>query len=336
MKILLVVILAAVAWWLWEKARRKTHAVEAGHQARIALPFEREFELFHNPLSLCSMKARVCLAELGIPYASHAIDLIETGAYENIRPAFLAVNPAGTVPVLVHDGHPVYESHEQIRYAADHAPPGSPRLVPDDPALAAEMQRWIDRSSLTGDPLEHGDASAGNAVPGLTVPIFAAMIDRIALWKIVEGLLFHIDKRRPLVFLVLKLRGLEKLAKLRPVVGVIRRSHRQMGEHLDALEQQLRDGGGPWILGATYSLADVSWSVIFERLAQVDCEGVHLRADLRPECTAYWERLKARPSYRAAILDHPHPTIAYGTQRLKDAKAADPALRDALEGTASG
>ena len=26
------------------------------------------------------------------------------------------VNPAGTVPVLIHNGHPVYESHEQIVY----------------------------------------------------------------------------------------------------------------------------------------------------------------------------------------------------------------------------
>ena len=26
------------------------------------------------------------------------------------------VNPAGTVPVLIHNGHPIYESHEQIVY----------------------------------------------------------------------------------------------------------------------------------------------------------------------------------------------------------------------------
>jgi glutathione S-transferase len=332
MKFLLAAAAAAVAWWLWESTRRKTHAVAAGYQPDTLLPFEQEFELYHNPLSLCSMKARVALAELEIPYRDHAVDLIETGAYENIRPAFLAVNPAGTVPVLVHVGHPVYESHEQIRYAADHAPHGSPKLVPEDPARAAEMQRWIDRSSLTGDPLEHGDDSAGNAVPGLTVPIFAAMIDRIALYKIVEGLLFHIDKRRPVVFLLLKLVGLENLAKLRPATGIIRRSHRQMATHLDALENQLRNHGGPWILGDCYSLADVSWSVIFERLAQVDCEGVHLRDDLHPECTRYWARIKARPSYRAAILEHSHPTIAYGTQRLKECKAAKPALRRVLEG----
>jgi len=325
MKLLLAAAAAASLWWFWENTRRKTHAVSAGYQPDIELPFEQEFELYHNPLSLCSMKARVALAELEIPYADHPIDLIETGAYENIRPAFLAVNPAGTVPVLVHLGHPVYESHEQIRYAADHAPPASPKLVPDDPARAAEMQRWIDRSSLTADPLEHGDDSAGNAVPGLTVPIFAAMIDRIALYKIVEGLLFHSDKRRPLVFLLLKLIGLENLAKLRPATGIIRRSHRQMAAHLV-------DGGGPWILGDHYSLADVSWSVIFERLAQVDCEYLHLRDDWHPECARYWARLKDRPSYRAAILEHSHPTIAYGTQRLKDIKAANPALRNALEG----
>ena len=42
--------------------------------------------------------------------------------------------------------------------------------------------------------------------------------------------------------------------------------------------------------------------------------------------------MKDRPAYREAILDHSHPTIAYGTNRLKQAKAADPDLRVALEG----
>jgi len=159
-------------WWLWEKSRRVTHPVPEGHRPDIALPHDHEFELYHNALSLCSMKVRFCLSELGIAYASHPIDLIETGAYENIRPAFLSVNPGGTVPVLVHRGHPVFESHCQIRYAAAHAPAGTPALTPSDAALRAEMERWIDLSSITHDPLEHGDESAGNAVPGLTLPLF--------------------------------------------------------------------------------------------------------------------------------------------------------------------
>ena len=64
----------------------------------------------------------MCLAELGIPYKSHHIHLIETESYENLSRHFLAVNPGGLVPVLVHQGHPIYESHDQIRYAAEHSP----------------------------------------------------------------------------------------------------------------------------------------------------------------------------------------------------------------------
>ena len=328
----LVGVGVALAWWAWESSRRKRHPVPHGYRPEIELPHEREFELYHNALSLCSMKTRVCLAELEISYESHPIDLIETGAYENIRRAFLAVNPGGSVPVLVHDGHPVYESHLQIRYAAEHAPVGSPRLAPEDPGLRAEMERWIDRSSITEDALEQGDESAGNAVPGLTLPLFAAMIERIPYWRILEGALFHFDRRRPFVFLIFKLCGLSQLARISPAMKVLARSRRQLGVHLDALEEKLLKEGGPWILGESFSLADVSWLVIFERLAQADCLHVFLGPGHRPHCAAYWEGLRSRPSYRQAILDHGHVMIDYGTKRLREAKAADSTLRVALEG----
>jgi glutathione S-transferase len=319
--LLLALLVGFAAWWAVENGRRTRHPVVPGLRPDVALPHEQEFELYHNALSLCSMKTRVCLAELGVPYRSHPVDLIETGCYENIRAAFLAVNPGGTVPVLVHQGHPVYES-----------PSGSPRLVPEDPELAREMQRLVDASSLTEDPIEHGDESAGNAVPGLTLPLFAAMIDHIATWKILEGLLFHFDKKRPLVFLLFKAVGLSRLGRIAPAMKILARSRRQMAAHLDALEKQLRESRGPWLLGEAFSLADVSWLVIFERLAQADCLQVFVGGDRRPECAAYWERLTGRPGYRHAILDHAHPTVVRGTERLRAAKAADPALRDALEG----
>ena len=333
--LLIALLVAAVSWWALENNRRKTHAVPAGHQPDITLPHSDEFELYHNALSLCSMKARVCMAELRVPYKSHPIDLVETGCYENIRASFLQVNPGGTVPVLVHQGHPIYESHEQIRYAGRHALPGSPSLIPGDAALQAEMELWIDRSSIVGDPMKEGERSAGNAIPGLTLPLFAAMIDRISTWKILEGLLFHFDKRRPLVFLLLKVRGLGKLGAIGPLVKVLARSRRQLGVHLDALEEQLEKTGGPWILGEAFTLADVSWLVIFERLVQADSLHVFLGDGKRSGCAAYWERLKARPSYREAILDHSHPMIAYGTAQLRSHKEADPALREALEGSPS-
>jgi len=330
---LLVAAAGALAWWTWERRQRRTYPVPPGLQTDISLPYEQEFELYHNALSLCSMKTRVCLAELGVAYRSHPIDLVETGSYETLSRHFLKVNPGGTVPVLVHEGHPVYESHEQIRYAAAHAPAGAPSLVPDDPALRSEMEGWIDRSSLTKDPLAEGHLSAGNAVPGLTLPLFAAMIDRIGYSKILVGLLFHFDRKRPLMFLLFKFRGLAKLPGMTPFVKMIARSRRQMGEHLDALEAQLEKSGGPWILGEQYTLADVGWLVVVHRLVQADSLHVFLGEGKRPACTAWWGRVVARPGYREAILEHSHPTVAYGAERLQKSKAVDPSLRVALEGS---
>jgi glutathione S-transferase len=323
---------ALVVAWAVERRRRRIHPVPPGHRPEISLPFEAPFELHHNAFSLCSMKTRVCLAELGIPYASHPVDLIETGAYENVRPRLLRVNPGGTVPVLVHEGHPIYESHEQIRYAARFAAAGSPSLVPDDPARASEMEAWIDRASLTPDPLSHGDESAANAVPGLTVPLFATMIETIPYWRIVEGLLFHFDRARPMLFLLLKWRGVEGLPRIAPVARAIARSRRQLGAHLDALEAQLEKEGGPWILGPQYTLADVSWLVVLERLRQVDMESAFLGGGQRPHTAAYGARLRERPAYREAIVGHAHPAIDRGRRRLVEAKAQHPELRALLEG----
>jgi glutathione S-transferase len=318
--------------WLVEKQRRKTYPVPAGYQGDIEFPHDEDFELYHNALSLCSMKTRLCLAELGVPYKSHHIDLIETGCYENIRPRLLAINPGGTVPVLLHQGHPIYESHEQIRYAAKFAPDGAPSLIPDDPSRREEMEDWIDRSSLTADPLANAHKTAGNAVPGLTLPLFVTMVEKIPYWRIAEGLLFHFDKMRPMMFSFFKLRGIENLAKMPPAAKTIANSRREMGTHLDALETQLAKSGGPWILGEMFTLADVSWLVILERLRQANAEAAFLGNGKRPRIERYWERLKSRPAYTEAILDQSHPAIEYGTRRIKEARADSPALRECLDG----
>src|SRR6056300_1787094 len=79
-----------------------------------------EWTLYHNDFSLCSRKVRICLHETGLDYESKHIDLIETGKYEVASKEFLKINPSATVPVLLHNGRPIYESHEQIKYIFNH------------------------------------------------------------------------------------------------------------------------------------------------------------------------------------------------------------------------
>ena len=54
--------------------------------------------------------------EAEVEFKSIHVMLPPSGSYDTKTAAFLAINPAGTVPVLVHNGHPIYESHEQVKY----------------------------------------------------------------------------------------------------------------------------------------------------------------------------------------------------------------------------
>jgi glutathione S-transferase len=64
-------------------------------------------ELYHFWSSVCSVRCRMALEEKGVPWTSRYIDLFKFG---QMQPEYLAINPRGVVPTLVHDGTPVRES----------------------------------------------------------------------------------------------------------------------------------------------------------------------------------------------------------------------------------
>lgn len=306
-------------------------ALAGGIHPEITLPHTQEWELYHNSFSLCSKKLRVCLAELGLPYRSHHIHLIETGGYENVSRGYLRINPAGLVPVLVHNGHPVYESHDQIVYTAECAGMRGVELLPRDPETRKLVDYWIDCASLVGDATQGTERRAGHCVPGLTFPLFATMVRYIPYREILRGLLTHPNKERPLFFAVLKFRGVGGLPRLSPVMKIVQRSRDHMGAHLDALGILLDKHGGPWIAGDRFTLADVSWVVILDRLAEADWDRHFWSDGQRPTIAAYWQRLQARPSYASEIEAVRCPVTRQGMSDLKEVKTSDPKLRASLE-----
>lgn len=97
--------------------------------------------LHHLWLSPFCRKVRVALAEKGLDFELKAENLWER------RPAFLAMNPAGEVPVLVEDdGTVVADSGAICEYLEELSP--DPALIPGaDAAQRAEVRRlvvWFD------------------------------------------------------------------------------------------------------------------------------------------------------------------------------------------------
>ncbi|MGP1676685.1 MAG: glutathione S-transferase family protein [Burkholderiales bacterium] len=74
-----------------------------GAAFRAATPVE----LYHSTHSTCSQKVRICLAEKGLAWTGHHLNLRR---FDQLKPEFLALNPAGVVPVLVDGGQVLIES----------------------------------------------------------------------------------------------------------------------------------------------------------------------------------------------------------------------------------
>lgn len=64
-------------------------------------------------------------------------EYIEQDPY-NKSPEWLAINPRGLIPVIVHNGKSIYESHVCIEYI-DESWPNEPRLLPKDPYQRAKL-----------------------------------------------------------------------------------------------------------------------------------------------------------------------------------------------------
>lgn len=94
--------------------------------------------LYHSPISTCSQKVRLCLHEKGLAFHSRVVNL---GAFEHLTPEYLAINPNGVVPSLVHDDVTVIDSSVIMEYL-DEAFPETP-LMPVDLGHRARVRAWM-------------------------------------------------------------------------------------------------------------------------------------------------------------------------------------------------
>lgn len=94
--------------------------------------------LYHNPKSR-SASARVLLEALGVPHGVVPVDLAKG---DNRTPEFLALNPLGKLPTLVHGDAVITEQVAITIYLADRFPDAGLAPAFDDPQRGAYL-RWL-------------------------------------------------------------------------------------------------------------------------------------------------------------------------------------------------
>ena len=95
-------------------------------------------KFYYNPMSRAAM-VHWALEELGAPY-ERALIRFDRG--EHKAPEFLALNPMGKLPTIVHRGVVVTETAAVIAYLADAFPDAQLAPALDDPARGTYL-RWL-------------------------------------------------------------------------------------------------------------------------------------------------------------------------------------------------
>jgi len=120
-------------------------------------------KFYDFPLSGHAHRVALFLSLLGLPHETILVDLA-SGAQK--LPLFLALNPFGQVPVIDDAGTIVADSNAILVYLATRY--GDEAWLPRDPALAAQVQRWL---SVAAGQIASGPAAAR------LVTVFGAELD---------------------------------------------------------------------------------------------------------------------------------------------------------------
>jgi glutathione S-transferase len=247
--------------------------------------------------SICTQKVVITLAEKAVPYETVNVNLFKNEQYD---PAYLKINPKGVVPSLLDDGKVVIESTLICEYLDDTIP--QPRLAPADPFERARMRLWskaIDEGIFDATREISFSAMFRERLHGMTEEQRQTRFRNIG------------DPDRRARYESCYAQGVESPYVFQGIAD---------SERLfDKMEKDLA-AGNPWLLGDSYTLADINLMPFVARLEYLELLDLWI-AD-RPRTRAWWQRAKARPSFASAIAD------ALTANEIAEMRTAGAKIRD--------
>ncbi len=196
---------------------------------------------------------------------------------DQFDPAYMKLNPNAVVPTIVHDGRVIIESSVIMQYV-DEAFAGQP-LMPADPLARASARMILKLMD------EHVHMSC--------VTLTFATANRAHLAKMspqeMEAELARApDPRRSQVKREVVRHGLDT-----PLVAEALRWQQRLHEQIEAAMRR-----GSYLAGEAYSLADAAATPYVWRLDQLKLARMW---DKLPGVAAWYERIRARPSFKTAV-----------------------------------
>jgi glutathione S-transferase len=247
------------------------------------------FVLYNAPQSTCSQRVRFVLNAKRLPFEERKLNLLDG---DQLKPDYLAINPNGVVPSLVHDGQAVIDSAVIMEYL-DEAYPDIAPLRPKglvDIARMRTMLRYIDEVPAAA----------------IRVPTFnLAFLPRFQRMSEEEFNAFADSKPLRREFMHAMGRN-----------GFPRKDMDQaldrLGRTIVRMDDWISDSGGPWLIGKAITLPDIAVMPVIVRLDDLNLQ--HLWRE-RPSVGRWLELIRQQPAFRptyypGSLLTEQFPHLA--------------------------
>ncbi len=237
-------------------------------------------ELYHHGSSVCAAKVRLVLAEKGLGWKGHYLDILKGDQFE---PAYMKLNPKAVVPTLVHDGKVLTESTVICEYLDEVFP--DPPLKPADAYDRHRMRLWT--------------KAVDEEVHPACAEVTFASTHRHTLARLPPADLARFLASTPPQSVTPTWHARKKeIVTLGFTAPGIDKPFRLYDRYLQKMEEALADG--PWLAGDIFSLADIGMAPYVNRL---DMLGMSAMWEMsRPRLTDWFVRVKARSSFQPAFM----------------------------------
>jgi len=238
--------------------------------------------LYDYPSSICCQMTRLTLAEKGVVYDKHNIDIIEKR--EQFEPWYTALNAKAVVPTLRLGDEVITDTKVIVpRIDADFE---GPSLTPTEPRAAEAMRSWMNEIMA----IHYG------------VLLYSRKLDDNRVAPIVakrREMLIALREERPEAeaLLTARIESNERFQKILKDPAEVKKHEDGVQELVTRLDAELR--GHDFVIGDDYTLADTFATAAIARFDVHDYARWWADGKL-PGIDAYYERVRARPSWNSA------------------------------------